>query len=1083
MKEMFTRLFFFCILFATVVCGDVAKAQDASATLTVRGTITDKKDKQTLIGVTVVEIDKDQRTVGGVATDINGNYALKIKNPKDRISISFIGYKTIVTEINGRTTINAQMEQTANALADVNVVANKQTSNGLLQIDARSSTTAVATLNAKDIEELSSATIDQAIQGRLPGVDIAANSGDPGAGMQIRIRGTSTINGATDPLIVLDGMPYDTEIPSDFNFGTADEDGYAALLNIAPADIQDITVLKDAAATAVWGSKAANGVLVINTKRGRLGAPQVTYTLRATGSKQPNAIPMLTGNQYSQLIPEEVMNRTGTPLNTQTVKEFQYDPSDAYYYNNYSKNTDWVGAITQTGIIQDHNLSISGGGEKARYFASVSYLDQTGTTKGTALDRTTSRINLDYNVSDRIKFRTDISYAHSVTDKAYDDDARSIAYQKMPNMSIYEFTNQGVNTGNYLSPQQNIQGTYPGTFNPVAMLAAGKNNVIQDRIIPHFNLQYDILPGLLKSTFDVQFDINNTKNKNFLPQIATGQPVSDVDVNNTFDGDNDSFGIETKTNFVYTPQLGEKHTLVALLSFMSNDSRGTSLQEKSSNSASVNLQDPSVPSRVQNLSSSASEVRTVAALINAQYGYLDRYILNVGLRADGNSRFGPEHRYGLFPSISGRWRISGESFLRNKEFINDLSLRASYGQSGNAPRSNYSFYNTYANYAWDYLGTPAVYSQNIQLSNLRYETVTGQDVGLTFAIWKNRVNMDIDLYRNRTTDLFFNGLRVPSISGFSNIDMNIGTMDNQGWEINLNTTLFKSKTATLDFNFNIANNTNIIRKISEFYPSTKGDITTNGQYKTLLQINNPFGSFYGFRYKGVYKDAAATIATGANGQPIVGLDGQPLQMRFNYPATDYVFKPGDAQYEDINHDGNIDYKDVVYLGNGNPKFTGGFGPTLTYKGNLKLTTFFSFRTGYQLVNGTRMVTSNMYGYNNQSTEVLQRWRNPGDITDVPRALYNDGYNWLGSDRYVEDGSFIRLRSVTARYTFAKALTSRLGLRNASVYVTAENLFTFTGYTGQDPEVSVRGSDPFRVATDNSMTPPTRNLVLGLVVGF
>lgn len=1083
MKGIFTRLFFFCILPAGFMCGNVVKAQDAQATVTVRGTITDKKDKETLIGVTVVEIDKDQRTVSGVATDINGNYALKMKNPKDRISISFIGYKTIIIDVNNRTTINAEMEQTSNQLTDVTITANKQTSNGLLQIDARNSTTAVATLNAKDVEELSAATIDQAIQGRLPGVDIAANSGDPGAGMQIRIRGTSTINGATDPLIVLDGMPYDTEIPSDFNFGTADENGYASLLNIAPADIQDITVLKDAAATAVWGSRAANGVLVINTKRGRLGAPQVTYTLRATGSKQPNAIPMLTGNQYSQLIPEEVMNRTGTPLNTQTVKEFQYDPSDAYYYNNYSKNTDWVGAITQTGFIQDHNLSISGGGEKARYFASVSYLGQTGTTKGTALDRTTSRINLDYNVSDRIKFRTDISYAHSVTDKAYNDDARSIAYQKMPNMSIYEFNTSGINTGNYLSPLQNIQGSYPGTFNPVAMLAAGKNNVIQDRIVPHFNLQYDILPGLLKSTFDIQFDINNTKNKNFLPQIATGQPVSDVDVNNIFDGDSDSFGIETKTNFVYTPQLGEKHNLVALLSFMSDDSRGTSLQEQSSNSASVQLEDPSVASRIQNLKSSASEVRTVAALINAQYGYLDRYILNVGLRADGNSRFGPDHRYGLFPSVSGRWRISDEPFLREKKFINDLSLRASYGQSGNAPRSNYSFYNSYVNYAWDYLGTPAVYSQNIQLSNLRYETVTGQDAGLTFALWNNRLSVDIDLYRNRTTDLFFNGLRIPSISGFSNIDMNVGTMDNQGWEVNLNATLLKSKNAVIDFNFNIANNTNIIRKISEFYPSTKGDITTNGQYKTLLQINNPFGSFYGFRYKGVYKDATATIATGANGQPIVGLDGQPLQMRFNYPANDYTFKPGDAQYEDINHDGNIDYKDVVYLGNGNPKFTGGFGPTLTYKGNLKITTFFSFRTGYQLVNGTRMMTSNMFGYNNQSTEVLQRWRNPGDITNVPRALYNDGYNWLGSDRYVEDGSFIRLRSVTARYTFAKPFTSKLGLRNASVYVTAENLFTFTNYTGQDPEVSVRGSDPFRVATDNSMTPPTRNLVLGLVVGF
>jgi TonB-linked SusC/RagA family outer membrane protein len=1088
MEKIYTRLFFFCIVLITAAAASNAvNAQTAAPSITVRGKITDKKDRAPLIGVTVVEIDKEKRTVGGVSTDIDGNFALKPKSHQNKISVSLIGYKTVVVDINDRTTFNIQLESSSNSLAEVSITANKTSSNGLLQIDARNSTTAVAKLNAKDIEELSAASIDQAIQGRLPGVDIAANSGDPGAGMQIRIRGTSTINGSTNPLIVLDGMPYETSIPSDFNFGTADEQGYASLLNIAPADIQDISILKDAAATAVWGSRAANGVLLINTKRGRVGTPQVTYTARFTGSKQPNAIPMLTGDQYSQLIPEEVMNRTGTPLNTQTVKEFLYDPSDKYYYNNYSSNTDWIGAITRTGLMQDHNLSLAGGGEKARYFASVSYLGQRGTTLGTALNRVTTRINLDYNVSDRIRFRTDVSYTHSNTDKIYGDDdmtaPRSVAYQKMPNMSIYEINAAGINTGNYLSPLQNIQGSYPSTYNPLAMLAAGKNNVISERIVPHFNLQYDIIPSLLRATADVQFDINNTKNKQFLPQIATGRPVSDASVNLAFDGDADQFGIQTKTNLIYTPRLNEKHTFIGLVSFLTNDNRTTSLQAQSYNSASVNLQDPSVDARVQDLRSSLSQSRSVAALANAQYSYLDRYILNSAIRLDGNSRFGPANRWGLFPSLSARWRITGEKFMKKATFFDDLSLRLSYGKSGNEPKNNYSFYNIYGNYAYDYLNSSAVYSQNIELRNLRYETVTGHDIGLTMAMWKNRINIDIDLYRNRTTDLFFNDLKLPGISGFSKINMNVGTMDNQGWEVNLNAIAVKTKKLLVEFNFNIANNTNIIRQISEYYPSTKGDITTNGSYKTLLQINNPFGSFYGFRYKGVYKDAAATVATNGDGQPIVGLDGVPLQMRFNYPATDYVFKPGDARYEDINHDGNIDYKDVVYLGNGNPKYIGGFGPTVTLNGNLKINAFFSYRYGNQLVNGTRMLTSNMYGFNNQSTEVLQRWRNEGDETNVPRALWNDGYNWLGSDRYVEDASFIRLRSVTVRYNLTKSMVNRVGIRSASLYVTAENLVTFTKYTGQDPEVSIKGGDPFRVATDNSMTPPTRNMVLGLVVGF
>ena len=1085
MKKIFTHLFFFCLtLVPAILCCNAAKAQTTAAPVaTVRGKITDKKDKQPLVGVTVVEVDKEKRTVGGVSTDIDGNFALRIKSREHKVSISLIGYKTITVDINERTTLNLQLEQSSNTLADVAVVANKTSSNGLLQVDVRNSTTAVAKISAKDIEELSASSIDQAIQGRLPGVDIAANSGDPGAGMQIRIRGTSTINGSTNPLIVLDGMPYETNVPSDFNFGTADEQGYASLLNIAPADIQDISVLKDAAATAVWGSRAANGVLVINTKRGRVGSPQVTYTMRATASKQPNAIPMLTGDQYSQLIPEEVMNRTGTPLNTQTVKEFLYDPSDRYFFNNYSNNTDWIGAITRTGVMHDHNLSISGGGEKARYFASLSYLNQKGTTLGTALNRVTTRINLDYNVSDRIKFRTDVSYTHSNTDRVYDDDTRSIAYQKMPNMGIYEINSLGFNTGNYLSPIQNIQGNYPSTFNPVAMLAAGKNNVIGERIVPHFTLQYDIVPNLFRATADVQFDINNTKNKNFLPQIATGRPVSDINVNNAFDGDADQFGIQTKTNFIYTPRLNEKHSFTGLISFITNDNRTTTLQEKSSNSGSVYLQDPSIGSRVQDLRSSASQARNVAALINAQYGLLDRYIVNFALRADGNSKFGPANRWGLFPAVSTRWRISGEPFMKKVTFFDDLSLRASYGKSGNEPKNNYTFYNIYGNYAYDYLGSSAVYSQNIELRNLRWETVTGHDIGLTFSMLKARINVDLDLYRNRTTDLFFNDLQLPGISGFNKINMNVGTMDNQGWEVNINAIAVKTKKVMVEMNFNISNNTNIIRSISEYYPRTSGNSTANGNYLTMLQINNPFGSFYGYRYKGVYKDQAATVATNGNGQPIVGLDGVPLQMRFNYPATDYLFKPGDAMYEDVNHDGNIDYKDVVYLGNGNPKFIGGFGPTVTINGNLKINAFFSFRTGYQLVNGTRMQTSNMYGFNNQSTEVLKRWRNEGDVTDVPRALWNDGYNWLGSDRYVENGSFIRLRSVTVRYNLTKNLLNRIGIRTASIYTTAENLLTFTKYTGQDPEVSVKGSNPFRVAIDNSMTPPTRNLVVGMVVGF
>jgi TonB-linked SusC/RagA family outer membrane protein len=869
-------------------------------------------------------------------------------------------------------------------------------------------------------------------------------------------------------------------------------------LNIAPTDIREISILKDAAATAVWGSRAANGVVVISTKRGAVGKPTLTYTFKGSITKQPEAIPMLTGDQYSSLIPEEYMNRNGTPLNTQTIKEFLYDPNDPYWYYNYSNNTDWVKAITQKGWSQDHNISMTGGGEKARYYASLGYFGQEGTTIGTNLKRISTRINLDYNVSSKIKFRSDLSFTHTDNNLNYAKNLREIAYKKMPNMSIYEYDEFGNLTPNFFSPASNIQGQYGGintkneilgTVNPVAMATDARSSVITERITPHFNLQYSIVKNVLQSVFDVQFDINNTKNKSFLPQTATGRPWTETSVNRAYDGDVDVFNVQTKTSLIYTPQFkNEDHDVMSSLIFFTYDNKSITQEARTSNTASSLLVDPSIPSRTQNtdlaIKSGTAQTRNLGATFSTQYGYKERYIINVGIRGDGNSRFGPDYRYGLFPSVSTRYRISGEPFMQKyKDWLDDLSLRASYGISGNAPRKDYTFYNVYGNFDWGYLGQAAVYPSNMELKNLRWETIAGQNVGVNLIMFKNRMNMDVEVYKNRTRNLFFNGLQISSFTGFNSVDMNVGTMDNQGWEIGLNATPYKTKNLAIDVNFNIAQNQNIIREISEFYPTEKGNITSNGQYKTFMQVNNPFGSFYGFRYLGVYADQEATKAKGASGKPITGPNGQEVYMRFNYPAVDYVFQPGDAMYEDINHDGNINYMDVVYLGNGNPRFTGGFGASVTYKGSLKITAFFNYRYKYDVVNGTKMTTTNMYGYDNQSTAVLRRWRKPGDVTDIPRALFGSGYNWLGSDRYVEDASFIRFRTLTARYTFPKAIANKMKIKNLSGYVTAENLFTWTKYTGQDPEVSTRGSDPFRVATDNSMTPPVRTITIGLTGSF
>lgn len=1087
-----------CTLILAATCWLTGTAQTPATTDNkhiIRGKITDRKNKEPITGASVSEMDADGRIIKGAATDIEGNYVLRITNPKNKVSVSYVGYKTTSQAINDRTTINFQLEAGGGAdLEEAIVVAARRIDNGMGQKAERNMTTAASRVNAKDMEEMSSASIDQALQGRMAGVDITATSGDPGAAMNIRIRGVSSINSTGTPLIVVDGMPYETEIPGDFNFGTADEQGYAQLLNISPADIKEITALKDAAATAVWGSRAANGVLIITTKRGSRGKPSITYTFKGAASILPKAIPMLNGDQYSTMIPEAYMNRIGTIMNP-SVREFNYDPNDPYWYHNYSNNVNWVDEISQQGFLQDHTISMTGGGEKAKYFASVGYFNQTGNTIGTALTRINTRINLDYTISDKIKIFTSIAYTH--TDQArnyFNNDnknegaIRNVAYLKMPNMSVFEYDELGNLTPNYFSPASNVQGQYSRIYNPVAMASLAKLNVLGERIVPRFQIDYSIVKNLLRATFDVQFDINNTKNSSFLPQLATGRPNTETVVNRTYDGDIDLFGVTTRSSLFYTPRFkNEDHVFSGSFNLFTGDNKSVNQELMTSNTASSLLVDPSVPSRTQNQELAAvsriSQTRTVGAVLIANYSYKDKYLFEATLRGDGNSRFGPDYKYGLFPGGSMRWRISEEWFFKKIKQLDDLSFRLSYALSGNAPRYDYTFFNTYNTYAWSYLGQSGVFPSRPELKNLRWETVHGANIGLNVSLFKARVRADIDVYRNRTTDLFSDALAIPTQNGYNSLSMNIGTMDNRGWELAIWTIPYKNKTWTIGFNFNISQNQNLIREISEYAANSKGNVGANGEYLRLLQIDNPFGSFYGYKYKGVYKDKEATLAKSAGGKPITGPNGQQVYMRFNYPNVDYTFQPGDAMYEDINHDGNINYMDVVYLGNSNPSLVGGFGPTFSYKNKISLSAYFNFRYGYEVINGTKMNTTSMSSFDNQSTAVLRRWRKEGDVTDIPRGIIAGGYNWLGSDRYVEDASFLRFRTITARYIFDGKLLTRLKMKSLSAFVTAENIITWTKYTGQDPEVNARGADIFRLAIDYSMTPPSKTFTIGLVAGF
>jgi TonB-linked SusC/RagA family outer membrane protein len=1054
----------------------------------VRGTVISESDGMPLPGASVVELDQNNRILKGTVTDLDGNYVLSITDGNNSIQFSFVGYETQTSPINNRSTIDVQMAESTMMIEGVEIVAQRRVNTGFLEVEDRSLAIPVEKISAAEIEEVQASSIDEALQGRLAGVDIVSNSGDPGGGMSIRIRGVSTLNANDKPLIVVDNVPYETNISSDFDFATANEEGYAQMLNIAVDDIKEITVLKDAAATALWGTKAANGVLAITTKRGmKSRRPRVAYTFRATVSFKPEPIPMLSGDQYSTLIAEGVMNVDGIPLNTSENKEFLYDPSEPYWYYNYGQNTNWLDEITRTGYINNHDFSLTGGGDKARYRFSVNYQDQKGVTLGTGLTRFTARLNLDYDISDRLRLSADLAYAHGLSERNYRSDLRSVAYRKMPNMSVFEFDESGNETPVYNSPERNIQGSYSGTYNPVAMAEASMFKTLNDRIMPKFSLNYRIAEGL-SYMFDVAFDINNTKRNYFLPQIATGRPWTDLNVNRASENDEDNYYIYTNNRLTYNHTFADIHQLTATINFQTNDSKNVSYQSTTANSASSEFKDPSVPSRIQEgglyISSDSWQNRDNGIIGLVYYSLLDRYIISAGVRREGNSRFDENFRYGFYPSLSVAWRLSGERFMSSLEWLDDLRLKASYGENGYPPRYPYVFFNNYGTFSWSYLGSTAVYPIDMQLKELKWETFITKNVGITLEMFKSRFMMDFDLYQNATRDMFGYNVAIPSSSGYDGILMNVGSLDNQGWDFSVRSYPVRRADLTVSFDFNIAKNYNVLREVADDYPLERGRTTSNGEYKRIIQVGNPIGSFYGYRYLGVYKDMEDLIAIDEHGNKIYDANGDPVYMVYNYPTVNYEFQPGDARYEDINHDGNINYLDVVYLGDANPDFTGGFGSSVKYK-NFSFNIFFYGRYGNEIINLTQMYGENMHSYDNQTTATLRRWRKPGDETDMPRALIDYGYNWLGSDRYVDDGSFLRLRYLTFTYYFPQKLISKWRLNQLRLSMTINNLLTFTNYLGQDPEININSRDGtiYTVGYDESNTPRPREITLNLNVTF
>ncbi|MBO7569022.1 MAG: SusC/RagA family TonB-linked outer membrane protein [Bacteroidaceae bacterium] len=1068
----------------------------------IHGVVQDEID--VLMACNVVEIDKDNRIVAHATTDINGNFSFRIVDPKHRLRISYVGYETVTIPIKG-TTYKIVMKSNTQ-LQDVVVEARKIAQTSGLAIPERELSVPYQMIDAKEFEGLPITSVDEALQGRISGLDIVSNSGKLGAGTSMRLRGVSSINGNSEPLIVVDGNVFESDYNSNFDYANATEDQFAELLNVNPDDIASISVLKDAAGTAIYGSQGANGVIEIKTKRGTRGKTKVQYSYRVTITHQPQGIRLLNGDQYTMLMKEAYYNPT---LSTQqsSIREFDYDQS-WNEYEMYNNNTDWRKAVRQNGLLQKHYVSLSGGGEKAHFRIAGGYDHQTGTEIETKLDRFTTRVALDYFVSDRIKIVTNFNMTYT-KNKKINGDLMGVAYKKMPNLSIYEQDANGNDLPDFYhmlntcSPElRSDQYTY---VNPVALAKQARNDESTYQIQPEFQLVYNLLgtqadQTQLKYEGKILFNIFNKYNDTFYPSSLVTSGWSNSNNNKATSNAHKSTAITTTHRFTFVPHLrSEDHSFMAFAQFQLTDGSSKSTSSTVWGLPSGGISSTIADGIVSALGTSSGQWRSVYLTFSAHYAYKGKYIADFSVRRDGSTKFGDDRRWGNFPALSFRWNVSDEPFMEKLKWLSMLSIRPGWGKVGNQPGGEYLYFSKYRS-GNSYNSGASVYPDNIRLSSLKWEGKETWNLGFDLGFWNNRITADFNIYTQHTSDLLMSNRRIPTSSGYTALSwQNVGDMVNNGWDFNINAhDIFKKGKFHADFNVSFANNKNEITKMDETVLASlnKDFDRNNGSYLTRVQLHNAFGSIYGFRYKGVYQYSKYTpeevagvsgpnapVARDANNQVILDKNNNTIPMVFCYDSNDntyiYEFKGGDAIYEDINHDGNINELDIVYLGSSLPKITGGFGFKLTY-GRWSWNNQFNFRIGNKIVNAARMNAEKMYDNNNQSTAVNWRWRVEGDVAPIPRALYKEGYNWLGSDRFIENGSFLRLNYSQINYSFEPKVIKKWGLSTLSLYLSANNLFCITGYSGADPEMGYGG---YGVTTDNGIVPNARSYTLGVTVQF
>jgi len=999
----------------------------------VTGKVTDATSGEALPGVTIVI----RGTTTGVASDLDGSYSIDVPSNSTVLQFTSVGYASQEVTVGSRAVINVAMQSDVTMIEELVVV-------GYGFKKKRDLTGSISSITASSIEDTPVKDVLSALQGRAPGVFVTSNSGAPGDGITVRVRGYSSLNSGNDPLYVIDGVPVESRTLTTLN--GYDMHGLNPLSDINPGDIESIEVLKDAASTSIYGSRAANGVVLITTKRGKEGKATVNLNVFTGMSEITRHLGVLNAQQWRQVIIDTYRN-LDRYNNAAIPSEPHWTAIDSLNPMN-NGDVDWQSVMYKQAWQYQAELSVQGGNENAKYAFSTSYLNQDGIILASNYKRITSRLNTDFKVSDKVTIGQNISFSNGKNNRinAGGTGNLSLVQSILVRPPVYSLT----------YPDGSPIYYFNGKRNPVGMAEECTHLNTTNRLIGNQYLEYDIIEGL-KFRTNLSVDFISMKEDEFYPTTVdyrAGYNWGAVRAITNVTWANENY-------LTYEGTFGEGHSFAALAGFSMQEWKNETTGLNGTYFASDNIRTLNGAGTISNQAVNTTDEHAMLSYFGRiTWNYKGKYLAEANIRADGSSRFGAENRFGYFPSASAAWRFSDESFADGLGFLTDGKIRLSIGQTGNESIPNYISGGEFAigtNYLTNSGASPTVMPNQA----LKWEVTTQYNLGIDLAMFNNRVSLVGDFYIKNTSDLLF-AVPIPETTGFTSLTRNIGDISNKGMEFSIITHNIDGEFQWTT-NFNLGLNRNTVVSLPQ-------DVLTNGFIQNgtyhILKEGEPIGVFYGWKFLGVYSRDEDNVN----------------DVRFG-STTGKPFKGGDPIWDDLNNDNVINDDDKQVIGNAQPLFAGGLNNDFSYR-NFSLNVFLQFCYGNDIYSHLNNMRNWVFAYNNVSTDALNRWREQGDVTNYPAPTRNDPLRneYLRvSDRWVEDGSYMRLKNLTLSYTVPSDLTSRVGVSRLRAYVTGQNLLTFTHYTAYDPEVN--SYDGLRIGVDEGAYPMSRTVIFGINMEF